>query len=189
MTYQLTWIPNALRDVGLTVIEIPGWQTRGHGDMSTPKMVICHHTGEPIDTNLTPALSVLIKGRPDLTGPLCNLGLGQDGKFYMIAAGKAYHAGKGLWRGVSNGNGEGIGIEAENNGLKEPWPKVQMDAYALGCATLLMHIRAAPIMCAGHKEYALPHGRKEDPNFDMDKFRQSISWHMVMLNPPINKVN
>src|SRR5262249_23708157 len=29
--------------------------------------------------------------------------------------------------------------------------------------------------CAGHKEYALPKGRKDDPDFDMNAFRLSVA--------------
>jgi len=98
----------------------------------------------------------------------------------MIAAGKGWHAGRGLWQGVSDGNAHFIGIEAENTGetkgpRADPWPKVQMDAYVRGCAAILTHIHAAPIMCAGHKEYALPHGRKDDPDFDMNQFREDVA--------------
>jgi peptidoglycan hydrolase-like protein with peptidoglycan-binding domain len=39
-------------------------------------------------------------------------------------------------------------------------------------------------MCAVHKEYALPHGRKDDPNFDMVKFRADVAAIMV---EPIGK--
>jgi hypothetical protein len=39
--------------------------------------------------------------RPDLSGPLAQLCLGRDGAFYIIAAGRAYHAGAGNWQGVS----------------------------------------------------------------------------------------
>jgi peptidoglycan hydrolase-like protein with peptidoglycan-binding domain len=30
-------------------------------------------------------------------------------------------------------------------------------------------------MCCGHKEYALPIGRKDDPTFDMDDFRRQVA--------------
>jgi hypothetical protein len=175
---QLTWLPSALRAAGLKVVEIDGWQTRGHGDMLKPRMVICHHTAEPIDANTEPSLGVLIKGRPDLAGPLCNLGLGQSGVFYMVAAGKAYHAGAGMWRGVRDGNENAVGIEAENNGKGEAWPKAQMDAYARGCAVIAKHCGFGSEMIAGHKEYALPKGRKSDPNFDMVAFRKSVAAFM-----------
>jgi hypothetical protein len=200
MTYSLTWLPKVLRDAGLTVVEIAGWQTRGHGDMGPVKFVICHHTAEPIDANTEPAMAILINGRAAvkatqktkaakaLPGPLCNLALGQSGTFYMVAAGEAWHAGQGNWAGFTNGNGSSIGIEAENNGLGEPWPEIQMDAYAKGCAAILKYIKAGPDMVCGHKEYALPKGRKPDPSFDMNLFRQRVAKFMapkpLKITPP-----
>ncbi len=96
----------------------------------------------------------------------------------MIAAGKAWHAGKGLWRGISAGNSNLIGIEAENDGIGEAWPAAQMDAYARGCAAIAKHCGFGPEMVAGHREYALPKGRKRDPSFDMDDFRQRVAGFM-----------
>lgn len=178
MTYSLLWLPKVLRDAGLEVVEHPGWQSRGHGDMRTIKGVLCHHTAGPLKGEI-PDLNILVNGRPDLSGPLCNLGLGRSGKFYMIAAGKGWHAGAGNWQGITDGNANLIGIEAENTGLpNDPWPAVQMDAYARGCAAILKHIGAKSIMAAGHKEYALPKGRKSDPSFDMIAFRNNVAKFM-----------
>lgn len=190
MTFSLLWLPTALRAAGLTVTEVPGWQNRGHGDEGKVLGIVCHHTCGPLHGNL-PDLNVLVDGRPDLGGPLCNLGLGRDGTYFMIAAGKGWHAGAGSWQGVTDGNGHFIGIEAENTGvttgaLADTWPDVQMDAYRKGCAAILNHIGAKPIMCCGHKEFALPHGRKDDPDFDMVKFRADVAalMHPAPAIPP-----
>ena len=115
-----------------------------------------------------------------MPGPLAQLGLGRDGTFYVIAAGRANHAGLGSWQGITTGNSSFIGIEAENTGLTsgphaDPWPDVQMDAYARGVAAILNRIGASTTMCCGHKEYAQPPGRKIDPTFDMNAFRQQVS--------------
>lgn len=179
MSYSLTWLPGVLRAAGLEVLEHPGWQNRGHGDMGAVQGVLCHHTCGPLTGDL-PDINVLVNGRPDLGGPLCNLGLGRSGKFYMIAAGRGYHAGRGNWHDVVDGNTHLIGIEAENTGettgpRAEPWPTVQLDAYKRGCAAILKHVGAKAIMAAGHKEYALPHGRKDDPSFDMATFRADVA--------------
>lgn len=178
MTHSLTWLPQVLREAGLEVVEYPGWQTRGHGDIGKVQGILCHHTGGPLTGDL-PDLEILVKGRPDLTGPLCNLGLSRSGKFHMIAAGKAWHAGAGDWHGITDGNSHFIGIEAENTGetsgpRADKWPAVQMDAFARGCAAILKHINADVIMAVGHKEYALPKGRKSDPSFDMVAFRANV---------------
>lgn len=179
MAYSLTWLSEVLRVAGLRVVEQPGWQTRGHGDVGKTQFILCHHTAAKIGTPTKTTLDLITNGRTDLRGPLSQLFLSKDGTFYVVAAGLGYHAGAGNWQGITTGNSSSIGIEADNNGIGEPWPEVQMDAYARGCAAILKHIKAAPIMCVGHKEYALPKGRKIDPNFDMGKFRERVAAIMA----------
>ena len=183
MPFSLTWLSQVLLDAGLKVAEQPGWQSRGRGDVGPIKGVICHHTAGPLNGNM-PSLGIIINGRPDLAGPLSQLALGRDGSFFVVAAGRCNHAGVGNWQGLTAGNTNFIGIEAENTGLpNDPWPAVQMDAYRRGVAAILKKIRADAIMCAGHKEYALPHGRKDDPDFDMDQFRQQVAAIMAGTAP------
>ena len=188
MTFSLTWLPRVLKDAGLKVAEQPGWQTRGHGDVGETRGIICHHTAGSLNGNM-PSLGVVTNGRPDLSGPLAQLCLGRDGTFFVVAAGLSFHAGKGSWQGITSGNTNFIGIEAENTGFVSgpkaefPWPTVQMDAYARGCAAILAHVNADPIMCCGHKEYALPKNRKNDPTFNMDVFRLEVSKIMTGIAP------
>jgi N-acetyl-anhydromuramyl-L-alanine amidase AmpD len=103
--------------------------------------------------------------------------LGRDGTYAVVAAGRAWHAGAGAWKGVVQGNAQMIGIEAENQGNgHDPWPYAQLDAYHRGVAAILKHIGAPAEMCCAHKEYALPQGRKSDPaGIDMDDFRQAVA--------------
>jgi len=188
MAFSLTWLPEILEDAGLKVAEQPGWRTRGHGDMGAVKGVICHHTAGSLTGNM-PSLGIVTNGRPDLPGPLSQLCLGRDGTYFVVAAGRAFHAGAGTWQGITTGNTSFIGIEAENTGLKtgpkaDPWPEVQMDAYRRGVAAILKRIGAAPIMCCGHGEYALPKGRKSDPSFDMVAFRAGVEAIMAGTAPP-----
>jgi hypothetical protein len=178
MAFALTWLPEVLEDAGLKVAEQPGWRTRGRGDVGTIRGVICHHTAGPLTGNM-PSLDLVTNGRADLGGPLAQLCLGRDGTYIVVAAGRANHAGAGNWQGIATGNSSFIGIEAENTGLTsgpkaEPWPEVQMDAYRRGVAAILKKIGADPIMCCGHREYALPAGRKPDPTFDMPAFRAAV---------------
>lgn len=179
MVYSLTWLPQVLRGAGLKVEEVTGWQSRGRAEMGAVKGIICHHTAGP-KTGNAPSLNIVVNGRSDLPGPLSQLVLGRDGTFYVVAAGRTNHAGAGVWERITDGNGSFIGIEAENTGLSNdsPWPEVQMDAYAKGVAAILKHIGAKPVMAAGHKEYALPKGRKPDPSFDMPAFRARVAAHM-----------
>lgn len=175
MTFSLIWLPDVLKKAGLKVALVPGWQSRGHSEMGSIFGVICHHTGTSKSGNM-PTLGTLINGRSDLPGPLAQLGLGRDGTYYVIAAGKCNHAGKGSWKGNTFGNTNFIGIEAENGGNKnDDWPDIQMDAYYRGVAAILKNIGQSADFCCGHREYALPPGRKPDPLFDMDVFRSSVA--------------
>jgi peptidoglycan hydrolase-like protein with peptidoglycan-binding domain len=176
LIFSLLWLPSVLKSAGLKVALVDGWESRGHGDVGEIFGVICHHTAGPRDGNM-PSLSTLIVGRPDLSGPLAQLGLGRDGTYYVVAAGRCFHAGVGTWQGIMNGNSNFIGIEAENTGLADdlPWPEVQTDAYCRGVAAILEKIGRGVEFCAGHKEYALPQGRKSDPSQDMTAFRASVS--------------
>lgn len=181
--FSLTWLPQVLLDAGLKVAEQPGWETRGHGDVRNVRGVICHHTAGPASGNM-PSLRIVTEGRPGLSGPLSQLCLGRDGTFYVVAAGRAHHAGGGDWQGVTSGNTSFIGIEAENTGrADDAWPPAQMDAYRRGVAAILTKIRADASMCCGHKEFALPQGRKIDPLFDMDAFRREVAAIMAGTAP------
>ena len=176
MIYSLTWLPEVLEAAGLKVAVVDGWSSRGRGDVGPILGVLCHHTAGPLKGNM-PSLGTLINGRSDLQGPLAQLGLGRDGTYYMVAAGKCNHAGEGKWQGIPTGNTNFIGIEAENTGKADdlPWPMVQIDCYHRGVAAILKHTGRGTEFCAGHKEYALPHGRKDDPDFDMTPFRVSVA--------------
>jgi len=186
MTYALSWMPQVLLDAGLKVAEVDGWQIRGRGEMGEVFGVLCHHTAGIRKGNM-PSLRTLVEGRPDLQGPLAQLGLGRDGTYYIIAAGRANHAGSGIWNGITEGNTHFIGIEAENTGRPDdlPWPAVQMDALRHGVAAILKQIGCDASFCAGHKEYALPKGRKSDPNFEMQAFRLVVCDIMNGGTPPL----
>ena len=181
MTFSLTWLPEVLTKAGLKVSPVLGWEDRGRGDVGEIFGVICHHTGvnNPKKLNM-PSLHSIRDGRKAepglkaLPGPLAQLGLGRDGTYFVIGAGKAIHAGEGIFKGVT-GNSRFIGIEAENAGTQAdfPWPDVQLDAYHRGVAAILQHLGKDASFCCGHKEYA-PH-RKDDPDLNMVEFRAAVA--------------
>lgn len=175
--FKLNWMADVLRAAGLKVVEEDGWKNRGKGEFGIAKAVLCHHTAGP-KTGTNPSLTTVIKGRTGLSGPLCNLYLGRDGVWHTVAAGFANHAGKGKYAGITSGNTQMIGIEAENTGLPNdsPWPPVQVDSYARGCAALLKKVGLGAEMCLGHKEWAP--GRKPDPSFSMFEFRKQVAHFM-----------
>ena len=177
-------LPKILRDAGLKVEEIEGWRERGRPASTggfAPVGVLCHHTATTKATSDTNVIRLLVNGRSDLPGPLCHLGLGRDGTVYVIAAGNANHAGKAKASGTvaaGDGNSLYIGIEAFNDGVGEPWPKAQYDAYVLLAATLcreFTHNSAATVR--GHKETSVT--GKVDPTFDMHRFREAVGVLLV----------
>jgi N-acetylmuramoyl-L-alanine amidase/Putative peptidoglycan binding domain len=180
MSFSLTWMPDVLLAAGLKVARQPGWESRGRGEMGKIRGVICHHTVGRKTGNM-PSLDGLTRGVTQgngkfLAGPLSQLGLGRDGTYYVIAAGRCNHAGEGRWQNVTTGNTSFIGIEAENAGTAaDPWPDVQLDAYHRGVAAILKHVGEDAAMCCGHREYALPPGRKSDPHsINMHDFRLKV---------------
>lgn len=78
-----------LRAAGVTVHEWPGWESRGNGQTSAYVGCLVHHTA----TDYGNAPPVLVNGRPDLSGPLCNYACNADGSVTVIAAHPANHAG------------------------------------------------------------------------------------------------
>jgi hypothetical protein len=175
---MLTNLADILRNADLPVIEVDGWKTRSHGQMNSVKSIICHHTAGPA-TGDFPSLAIVRDGRPDLSGPLSQLGLGRTGTWYVIAAGLSYHAGVVI-DPTLYANANAIGIEAEGTGVPSTnsghayWPEVQYQSYLRGVRALQATFDVPTGRVMGHKEIAAPLGRKTDPNFSMDEFRATL---------------
>lgn len=172
---MLTDLDRTLRDADLRVAEVPGWRTRGHGQMNAVKTITCHHTANGGASGNAPSLPVVRDGRPGLKGPLSQLFLAKDGTWFIVAAGVAWHAGVSLESRF--GNLWALGIEAEAVGVpgtKGDWPEVQMASYARGVAALRKRYDLGLDDVRGHKETAAPRGRKTDPSFDMAAFRRRV---------------
>lgn len=173
-----TWLADAIRAEGVTVEEVPGWETRGLGPMGEIRGILDHHTAGPKDAVGTPSLNMIIHGRggpKPLRGPLSQLYLATSGICYIVAAGRSNHAGEGIWKGVVTGNLSFVGLEMENAGDgKDDWPREQYDAAVKINAAVLRHIGARSDMAPGHKEFARPLGRKIDPALPMDAFRVDV---------------
>ena len=171
MAYALaSRLERAVKNAGVKYKKVSGWASRGHGTMGSIQSVICHHTAGPKSGN-SPSLNVVAYGRPGLSGPLAQLFLARDGTVYLVAAGISYHAGR-----VSSNryaNSHAIGIEAEATGL-DSWPAHQINEYAKLCKALIKEFGLSTSRVRGHKEVAVPRGRKPDPNFNMSQFRKKV---------------
>ena len=141
-------IASKLRAEGLKVVEVAGWQQRG-SDNFNPKGFVWHHTAGPAKGN-SPSLAICVNGRSDLPGPLCNVFQARDNTIYVVASGRANHAGTGKWKGLS-GNSSVYGLEVENVGTtKEPWRSDQVETSIKVAAAL----SPSSDVCCHHKEWA-----------------------------------
>ena len=159
---RLLDLPDVVAGAGLDVVLVSGWERRGYDFPTMPELVIGHHTASNRRSGNMPSLGILRDGRSDLPGPLCQVGLARDATVYVVAAGKANHAGPGRWGSITRSE-QTVGIEAENDGLGEPWPADQLLAYDVLSAALLDYLGQPATMFCGHREWALPAGRKPDP--------------------------
>lgn len=138
----VTGLADVLRAAGLTVVEVGDWKTNGYTPPETGVTQelaayagnLWHHTATgraAFDRSNAPTLDMCVNGRPDLPGPLCNGVLGRDGTVYLIAAGKANHAGRGSAAGIPTdaGNYYLVGWEMESSGVAPwDWTPEQLDA-------------------------------------------------------------
>lgn len=161
---------------GLKVEQKEGWRHRGRPYDFKPKAIIAHHTASNSASGKFASDGIVTSGRPDLPGPLCQILLGRDGTVRLIAAGYSNHAGYGGPKAgmpANMGNTYSYGIEAENNGIGEPWSKAQLNAYYRLCAALLVWMGTKDVnRVIGHKEWT---SRKIDPaGINMDNFRNQV---------------
>lgn len=172
----------AVKASGLPFTQVGGWQSRGHATMGTVQTITLHHTATPRSLRKGedyPTLNVVKNGRPGLSGPLAQLGLGRSGRVYLIAAGLSYHA--GVSRATSMTNKHAIGIEAE--GSMESWPQTQYDAYVRLVRALLDEFGLPESRALRHAETCSPKGRKNDASFSGPKFRRDVK--NVNGKPPV----
>lgn len=178
--------PEILRRHGLKVKVVPGWKTRGRPASTggfNPVGVLCHHTATTVAWTVAAVLRLLTGGRSGLPGPLCQFGLDRDGTVWLVAAGRANHAGKAKSVGsvaAGDGNTLYIGIEAFNSGTGEPWPAAQYNAYVLLAAVIQVELtKNSARAVAGHKETSIT--GKVDPTFNMDTFRKRVAAMMEQI--------
>jgi hypothetical protein len=195
MTYKRlpSDLPKQLRAAGFKVVVVPGWRLRGRpastGEFA-PVGVLNHHTATSRKSSVAAVLALLVRGRSDLPGPLCQLGLGRDGTVFVVASGRANHAGTAKASGsvaAGDGNKLYIGIEAFNDGVGEPWNDLQYDTYVKLNAFLNKKVTGNSYKTdRGHKETSVT--GKIDPRFDMDVFRNKVRDRMDGPEPaPVQK--
>ena len=123
-------------------------------------MVVLHYTGMPS------AAEALDR----LTDPAAKVSahwvVAEDGQIVQLVdeTARAWHAGKGWWRGIADVNSASVGIEIVNPGHEfgyRPFPGVQMEAVEQLVATALNRWGIDRSNVVGHSDIAP--ARKNDP--------------------------
>lgn len=175
-----------LRQAGVVVHEWGGWAGRGNGSSHDWRGGIVHHTA----TAYGSAFPILVDGRSDLSGPLCNFSGNADGSVTVIADGVANHAGAsgGYSMGplpvTSNFNRLVMGLEIVYPGTSPMTP----EQYHTACIWAKV---VANVVAGGNIQVVRAHAEtsvtgKWDPGYapsktiDMGRFRADAD---VVLNP------
>lgn len=185
---------DGLRHNKIEVSFEPNWETRGNGQsfpQGRPYGLLTHHTGADYGTGLW----ILVNGRPDLSGPLCNCCTFPDGRVHLIAAHPANHA------GASGGKNMGPlpvtrlfnrvvwGNEIMYPGTRPMTDQQYRSACVLGGVICgILGYRTAD-HCRLHAETSITgkwdagSGHGAGKTIDGDKFRADI-WKMLNSTPP-----
>lgn len=179
------WMADTLRAAGVTVVEYPGWAERTRPGQFLPRAILWHHDATAAGPSPNAPRYIAEVGRPPETpAPLAHAWVDTLGRWHLLAAGRANHAGTGDgWGAVPAdlGNSYAIGVETDHT-TGEQWYPMQLDGLRRGTAALLARMGADPrnALC-GHREYAP--GRKTDPHgLDMDHERAAVA--ALMAPPP-----
>jgi hypothetical protein len=152
----LPWLADALRAEGCKVVEEGDWKHHYRSGSFSPYGVLWHHTGSTSSaSNPFPTKNVLINGRPDLDGPLCQVGIGYDGVCHVISAGRANHAGAcngfGPFSSSQDGNSQLVGFEIDYDGT-QAMSAAQKDAATRCSAAVLKRFNRDQGYAANHSE-------------------------------------
>ncbi|MEU0658847.1 N-acetylmuramoyl-L-alanine amidase [Streptomyces lavendulocolor] len=181
---------DALRDEGLTVVEVGDWRThnRNHkGPWGPVHGVMIHHT---VTKGRDHTVRLCRDGRPGLPGPLCHGVITKDGHVHLVGHGRANHAGKGdrdVLRAVIaekalphdnqanvDGNAHFYGFECENLGDGEdPWPEAQLLAIEKAAAAICRRHGWTARSVIGHLEWQP--GKVDPRGFSMKTMRARIA--------------
>jgi hypothetical protein len=181
---------SALRDEGLTVVEVGDWSHHNRntkGPWGPVHGVMIHHT---VTQGIDGTVRICRDGYASLPGPLCHGVIAKDGTVHLVGYGRANHAGAGdadVLRAViaeqglppdneatTDGNRYFYGFECENLGDgKDPWPKVQLDAIAKAAAAVCRAHGWNQRSVIGHLEWQP--GKVDPRGFTMASMRERVA--------------
>jgi hypothetical protein len=160
-------------DTGETVVE--AWSAWDKGAMGTVLGPMLHHTGSTWSWPRlqAPTLKTVREGRVDLQNSLCMYYIDYAGVIYCISNRLSWHAGAGIWLGVTDGNGHYAGIEAESDG--QQWTAETRESYVRLAASILRKTGNNISYAPRHAEFAP--GRKTDfSGMDVATFKNDVEF-------------
>ncbi|WP_405695307.1 N-acetylmuramoyl-L-alanine amidase [Streptomyces coelicoflavus] len=180
----------ALRDEGLTVVEVGDWRdhNRNHkGAWGPVNGVMIHHT---VTRGSARTVDICRHGYASLPGPLCHGVITKDGRVHLVGYGRANHAGLGdddVLRAVvaekalprdneanTDGNRHFYGFECENLGDgHDPWPAAQLEAIERAAAAICRHHGWNERSVIGHLEWQP--GKVDPRGFTMASMRARVA--------------
>lgn len=173
---RLLWLPEVLRAVGLEVIELDGWRSRGR-DLDVVYGVVVHDTVTTSAWSDASVDNLIANGKPDTPGPLYQLGVDRQARYRLVASGRANHAGYSRPWGNSS---LGIGVYCAGGlaGREEPWSDDQREAVTVGARAILDHLDLGRSdhfnpRVAGHKEIDT-RGKVDPYGIDMNGLRRDV---------------
>jgi N-acetylmuramoyl-L-alanine amidase len=149
----------------------PNSDSRNGADIDT---IVLHHTG----TNNGSGDLAWMRNKDSKVS--AHYMLDRDGKIYQLVGDdkRAWHAGKGELHGVpTDVNARSIGIEIVNDGSgKTAFTEAQYKSLTKLVGYLKQEYDVPMKNILGHKDVAVPKGRKDDPaaNFDWSRLRKGI---------------
>jgi N-acetylmuramoyl-L-alanine amidase len=164
--------PGVFKKPPVTNAPSPNFDDRKGMDIDT---IIIHHTAS---NNGAADLAHLRDPKAEVSAHYM---LDRDGKIYQLVGDqkRAWHAGKAELHGVpTDVNGRSIGIEIVNDGSgKTPFTEAQYKSLTQLVGYLKQEYKVPMNNVLGHKDVAVPKGRKSDPasNFDWARLRKGIS--------------
>ena len=182
-TAALTWLAQALRGAGLVVHETSAWRTRTCPGAFAPQGVLLHHTAAFSTTaDPHPSLEGLVDGRAGRVGPLCHVLVDRNGEAWVVAAGRATHAG---WAEASGPIPEGDG-DAVYVGVEVEYAATEHDPtqYATSLQKSTAIVAAAAIVARlGRDQRHVRAHRETSPSSAIDPF----NWDMVSIRDSVRQ--
>lgn len=189
----------ALRDEGLTVVEVGSWRThnRNHkGPWGEVHGVMIHHT---VTSGTASSVFLCRDGHSDLPGPLCHGVIDKAGVVHLVGYGRTNHAGLGdddVLAAVKNetalppdneantdGNRAFYGFECINLGDgKDPWPEAQLEAIEKAAAAICRAHHWSERSVIGHLEWQP--GKVDPRGFTMSAMRARVAVRLEKASTP-----